>query len=79
MPTGASGVANYANTTDGRASGLGARNVPVTDTPGQNVGDGGVVDLFGNVVPVALSYIADETDPGYVLQETNDKIVLESS
>lgn len=79
MPIGAAGVANFANTSDGEAEGVGAKNVPVTDTPGQNVGDGGVVDLFGGAIPVVTFYIADETAPGYVLQENDDKIVLEAS
>lgn len=72
-------VANEANTTDGYAEGVGAKNVPVTDTPGENVGDGGVVDLFHNATPVATYYIADEASPGYVLQEDSSKIILESS
>lgn len=72
-------VANEANTTDGYAEGVGAKNVPVTDTPGENVGDGGVVDLFHNSTPVTTFYIADEASPGYVLQEDNSKIILESS
>jgi len=76
---GNSGVANEANTTDGYAEGVGAKNVPVTDTPGENVGDGGVVDLFHNSSPVPTFYIADENAPGYVLQEDNRKIILESS
>lgn len=76
---GDSGVANQANTTDGYALGVGAKNVPVTDTAGQNVGDGGVVDLYHNATPVTTYYIADETSPGYVLQESGSKIVLEAS
>ena len=80
MPyVGYSGVANQANTTDGFASGVGAANVPVTDGYGENVGDGGVVDLYTGGIVTAKSYIADETAPGYVLQESGDKIVLESS
>lgn len=76
---GNSGVANEANTTDGYALGVGAVNVPVTDDPGDNVGDGGVVDLYHNSVPVTTYYIADETSPGYVLQEDDSKIILEAS
>jgi hypothetical protein len=53
--------------------------VPVTDTPGENVGDGGVVDLYHNATPVTTYYIADETSPGYVLQEDDSKIILEAS
>ena len=76
---GNSSVANEANTTDGYALGVGAMNVPITDTAGQNVGDGGVVDLYHNTTPVTTFYIADETSPGYVLQESGSKIVLEAS
>lgn len=71
-------VANQANTTDGYAEGVGAQNT-ITDTSGENVGDGGVVDLFHDTVVVTKFYIADETAPGYVLQENDDKIVLEAS
>lgn len=79
MPyVGYSNVANQVNTTDGFASGIGAINVPVTDGYGENVGDGGVVDLYVDVA-VIKSYILDETDPGYVLQEDGSKIVLELS
>lgn len=74
---GESGVANLANTTDGYALGVGAKNVPTTDTPGENVGDGGVVDLYHDGGPVAIGYIADESAPGYVLQEDSSKIILE--
>ena len=74
---GDSSVANLANTTDGYALGVGAKNVPVTDTPGENVGDGGVVDQYHNATPPSIGYILDETDPGYVLQEDGSKIILE--
>jgi hypothetical protein len=76
---GYTGVANQANTTDGFASGVGAANVPVTNGYGENVGAGGVVDLYHDGIVDVKSYIADETAPGYVLQESGDKIVLESS
>jgi hypothetical protein len=76
---GYTGVANQANTTDGFAGGVGASNVPVTDGYGENVGDGGVVDLYHDGAVQVKYYIADETAPGYVLQESGDKIVLESS
>lgn len=80
MPyVGYSGVANQANTTDGFASGVGAANVPVANGYGENVGDGGVVDLYHDGVVSVKFYIADETAPGYVLQESGEKIVLESS
>lgn len=80
MPyVGYTGVTDQANTSDGFAQGVGAANVPVTDGFGENVGDGGVVDLYHNATPVTTFYIADETSPGYVLQEDDSKIVLESS
>ena len=75
---GDSAVANRANTTRGYAEGVGAENT-LTDAAGQNVGAGGVVDLFNGAPPAARSFIADETDPGYVLQEDDSKIVLEAS
>lgn len=78
MPhVGYTGVANQANTTDGFAAQTSARNV-IGAGIGEDVGDDGVVDLYG-VAPVTIFYIADEASPGYVLQEDNSKIVLESS
>lgn len=78
MPhVGYTGVANQANTSDGFAGNVNAVN-PVGGGVGEDVGDDGVVDLYG-VAPVTTYYIADETDPGYVLQEDNSKIILESS
>lgn len=74
---GYSGVANQANTSDGFAQGIGAKNVPVTDNFGENVGDGGVVDLYHNATPPETGFIADEGSPGYVLQEDDSKIILE--
>ena len=80
MPyVGYSGVANQANTTDGFALGVAAANDPVESSFGENVGDGGVVDLYHNGTPNVKYYIADEGAPGYVLQEDGSKIVLESS
>ena len=85
MPyVGYTGVANQANTSDGFASGVGAANVPATDGFGENVGDHGVVDLYEDITPTVKPYIADETDGAgpvttYVLQETGNRIVLESS
>lgn len=70
-------VANQANTSDGFAANTSAINV-VGGAVGADVGDDGVVDLYG-VSPVTTFYIADETAPGYVLQEDGSKIVLESS
>ena len=76
---GDSNVSDQANTTDGYAKGVGAKNVPITDGFGENVGDGGVVDLYSGSIPVEKFYIADEGSPGYVLQEDGSKIILESS
>ena len=76
---GNSSVANEANTTDGYALGVGAINAPVSGNAGEDVGDGGVVDLYHNNTPVTTYYIADESSPGYVLQEDSSKIILEAS
>jgi len=75
---GYSSVANQANTSDGFALGIGAQNVIGGTDFGLDVGDDGVVDVYG-ATPVTTFYILDETDPGYVLQENDDKIVLEAS
>ncbi len=75
---GYTGVANQANTSDGFALGVGAQNIIGGTNYGLDVGDDGVVDMYGDS-PVTTFYIADETSPGYVLQEDNSKIILESS
>lgn len=75
---GYSGVANQANTSDGFALGVGAQNIIGGTNFGLDVGDDGVVDMYG-ATPLTTFYIADETSPGYVLQEDNSKIILESS
>ena len=75
---GYSSVANQANTSDGFASGVGAQNVIGGTDFGLDVGDDGVVDMYG-ATPVTIFYIADEASPGYVLQEDSSKIILESS
>lgn len=72
------GVANQSNTSDGFALGIGAQNVIGGTDYGLDVGDNGVVDVYG-ATPVTTFYVADETSPGYVLQENDDKIVLEAS
>jgi uncharacterized protein (DUF2342 family) len=72
------GVANQANTSDGFALGVGAQNVIGGTDFGLDVGDDGVVDVYGGT-PVTTFYIADETAPGYVLQEDDSKIILEAS
>jgi hypothetical protein len=77
MPyVGYDGVANLANTSDGFALHASAANV-VGSTPGEDVGDHGVVDLYGGT-PTTTFYILMENS-GYVLQETSDKIILEIS
>lgn len=77
MPyVGYSGVANQANTTDGFAEGVVAKNVTASATFGEYVGAGGVVDLYGGAAPVTYSYIAMETT-GVFLMETSGKIQLE--
>jgi hypothetical protein len=77
MPyVGYTGVANQANTSDGFALHTSAANV-VGSTPGDDVGDTGVVDLYGGT-PVAKYYILMESS-GYVLQEDAFKIELESN
>jgi len=77
MPyVGYSGVANQANTTDGFALGVGARNDPAETTYGDNVGDSGVVDLYHNSTPVVYSFILMENS-GYVFEEDSSKIQLE--
>lgn len=78
MPyVGYTGVANQANTSDGFALDVNAANVPGA-TPGDDVGDDGVVDRYGASITPTY-YIADEASPGYVLQEDSSKIILESS
>ena len=78
MPyVGYTGVANQAPTSDGFALDVSAANV-VGATPGDDVGNDGVVDRYGAANGQTF-YIADETTPGYVLQEDSFKIVLESS
>lgn len=77
MPhVGYTGVADQANTTDGFAGQTSAVNA-VGAGIGEDVGDDGVVDLYG-IAPVSTFYILMETT-GYVLQESSDKIVLEAS
>ena len=74
---GYAGVANQAPTSDGFALGVCAANV-IAATPGDDVGNDGVVDRYGAANGLTF-YIADEDDPGYVLQENDDKIILEAS
>lgn len=77
MPyVGYSGVANQANTTDGFAEGVVAKNVTTSATFGEYVGADGVVDLYGGAAPVAVSFIAIETT-GVFLMETSGNIQLE--
>jgi len=77
MPyVGYTGVANQANTSDGFALNVTAANV-VGATPGDDVGDNGVVDLYGGAARTKF-YILMESS-GYVLQEDDFKIELESN
>ena len=77
MPyVGYSGVADQANTTDGFAEGVVAKNVTSSATFGEYTGAGGVVDLYGGAAPVTYGYIAMETT-GVFLMETSGKIQLE--
>jgi hypothetical protein len=77
MPyVGYSGVANQVNTTDGFAEGVVANNDPAVPSFGLDVGDGGVVNLYSNGVPITYSYIAMEAT-GVFLLETSGKIQLE--
>ena len=77
MPyVGYTGVANQANTSDGFALNVTAANV-VGSTPGDDVGDNGVVDLYGGTAREKY-YILMENS-GYVLQEDSSKIELESN
>lgn len=77
MPyVGYGGVANQANTTDGFAEQVNAKNNPADTTFGKSVGDGGVVDIYHGVTPPTVSYILMESS-GYVLQEDSSKIQLE--
>ncbi len=77
MPyVGYSSVADQANTSDGFAQRTSAKNNPADVLFGEDVGDGGVVDLYHNATPVTYSYILMESS-GYVLQEDSSKIQLE--
>lgn len=77
MPyVGYTGVANQAQTSDGFALDVSAANV-IGATPGDDVGNDGVVDRYG-VSNGSKFYILMEST-GYVLQEDSFKIVLESS
>jgi len=78
MPVGYGGVSDQANTSDGFALDVSAQNIIGGTDFGLDVGDDGVVDTYG-ATPVVILYIADETDPGYVLQEDDSKIILEKS
>ena len=73
---GYTGVANQANTSDGFALHVSAANI-IGGTPGDDVGDNGVVDRYGAANGVKAYILMEST--GYVLQEDGSKIVLESS
>jgi hypothetical protein len=78
MPyVGYDGVANQANTTDGFALGVGAKNNPsIVNEFGLYVGGGGVVNLYSNITPVVYGFLLKESS-GYLLQEDSGKIELE--
>lgn len=77
MPyVGYTGVADQANTSDGFALHTSAANV-LGSTPGDDVGDDGVVDRYGAANGGKFYILMEST--GYVLQEDSSKIVLESS
>lgn len=77
MPyVGYTGVANQANTSDGFALDTSAANV-VGSIPGDDVGDNGVVDLYGGAARVKFYILMEST--GYVLQEDGARIELESN
>ena len=79
MPyVGYDGVANLANTTDGFALHTSAANI-AGSTAGDDVGDGGVVDLYYGGSPIVTTFYILMENSGYVLQETSDKIILEIS
>lgn len=69
---GTSGVANYANTRPGTASGVVAN---AYNGYGDSVGDGTVI-VRGNGGPVEYYVLMENS--GYVLQESGDKIQLET-
>ena len=73
---GYTGVANQANTSDGFALHTSATNI-IGSTAGDDVGDDGVVDRYGQANGTKFYILMEST--GYVLQESGDKIVLESS
>ena len=71
---GYTGVANLANTSPGTADGVVAN---AYNGFGDDVGDHGVVDLYGSPVPVTNYFILMESS-GYVLMEDGSKIKLET-
>lgn len=73
---GYTGVVNQANTSDGFALHTSAANV-IGGTPGDDVGDNGVVDRYGMANGVKAYILMEST--GYVLQENGSKIELESN
>lgn len=72
---GYTGVANLANTSPGTALGVVAN---AYDGWGDDVGDHGVVDLYGSAVPPPPAYYILMEGSGYVLQEDGSKIMLET-
>ena len=62
---------------DGFADGVSAQNVIGGTDFGLEVGDSGVVDVYGGAT--APTYYIEDEGTGYVLQEDNSKIILELS
>ena len=72
---GYTGVANLANTSPGTALGAVAN---AYNGYGNDVGDHGVVDLYGSPSPPPPAYYLLMESTGYILMEDGSKIVLES-
>ena len=72
---GYTGVANLANTSPGTALGAVAN---AYNGYGDDVGDHGVVDLYGPPSPPPASYYILMESSGYVLMEDGSKILMES-
>lgn len=71
---GSGGVANQANTTPGSALGVVGN---AYNGYGNDVGDHGVVDIYGPPSPPGANYYILMESSGYVLLEDGSKIILE--
>jgi hypothetical protein len=72
---GFTGVANLANTSTGTAISVVAN---AYSDFGDDVGDHGVVDLYTTYVPLPTDSFISMESTGYVLQESDSKIYLET-